>query len=133
TIYPDTGVTYRMTGADMQTLASWQTARRANPLVAELRLAWAANLLGSRGVANDSLTAAAVALGPAFSWISHTWDHADLTNMSYANAYTEFSLNDQTIRGLGLQPYATANLVTPGITGLDNAMAMQAAYDVGIR
>ena len=76
---------------------------------------------GSRGVANDPLTAKAVALGPTFSWISHTWDHADLTNMSYADAFTEFSLNDQAIRGLGLTPYATANLVTPGITGLDNA------------
>jgi hypothetical protein len=132
-IYPATGLTYRMTGADMQALADWQAARRANPLTAGLRLAWAANLQGSRGVASDGLTAKAVELGPTFSWISHTWDHADLTTMSYADAYQEFSLNDQTIRGLGLQPYATANLVTPGITGLDNAMAMQAAYDVGIR
>ena len=85
TIYPDTGVTYRMTDHDMQALADWQTARRANPLVAGLRLAWAANLQGSRGVANDPLTAKAVALGPTFAWISHTWDHADMTNMSYAD------------------------------------------------
>ena len=54
-------------------------------MTAGLRLAWAANLQGSRGVANDPLTAKAVALGPTFAWISHTWDHADLTNMSYAD------------------------------------------------
>ena len=56
-----------------------------------------------------------------------------MTNMSYATAYSEFSQNDQTIRHLGLTPYAVQNLVTPGITGLDNASVMQAAYDVGIR
>ena len=63
TIYPETGVTYRMTDHDMQALADWQTARRADPMTAGLRLAWAANLQGSRGVANDPLTAKAVELG----------------------------------------------------------------------
>ena len=29
-----------------------------------------------------------------------------MTNMSYATAYSEFSQNDQTIRALGLTPYA---------------------------
>ena len=67
TIYPGTGVTYRMTGHDMQALADWQTARRADPMTAGLRLAWAANLQGSRGVANDPLTAKAVELGPTFA------------------------------------------------------------------
>jgi len=31
----------------------------------------------------------AVELGPTFTWISHTWDHADMTHMSYADAYSE--------------------------------------------
>ena len=101
---PGTGATYRMTDHDMQALADWQTARRADPLVAGLRLAWAANLQGSRGVANDPLTAKAVELGPTFAWISHTWDHADMTNMSYADAYSEFSQNDQTIRAPRADP-----------------------------
>ena len=74
-----------MTDHDMQALADWQSARRADPMTAGLRLAWAANLQGSRGVANDPLTAKAVELGPTFAWISHTWDHADMTNMSYAD------------------------------------------------
>jgi MYXO-CTERM domain-containing protein len=130
-IYPDKGLTYRMTDHDMQALADWQNGRRANPMTAGLRLAWAANLQGSGSA--DPLTAKAVALGTTFEWISHTWDHADMTNQNYAKAYTEFTQNDQTIRHLGLTPYATQNLVTPGITGLDNAAVMQAAYDVGIR
>ena len=133
TLYPETGATYRMTDKDMQQLADWQSARRAHPLVSGLRLAWVANLEGSRGVAADPLTAKAVALGPAFSWISHTWDHADMNNMSYADAYAEFTRNDQSIRSLGLNPYTIQNLVTPGISGLDNPNVMQAAHDVGIR
>ena len=131
TIYPETGDTYRINGTDIQALAAWLVTRRANPLVAGLRLAWAANMMGARD--GDSLTAAAVSLNSTFAWISHTWDHADLTNMNYPNAYTEFSQNDQALRARGLQPYATANLVTPGITGLGNPNAMQAAYDVGVR
>jgi hypothetical protein len=132
-LYPGTGATYRITDKDMQQLADWQNARRTHPLAAGLRLAWVANLEGSRGVASDPLTAKAVALGPAFSWISHTWDHADMNNMSYAAAYSEFTRNDQSVRNLGLNPYAIQNLVTPGISGLDNPNVMQAAHDVGIR
>ena len=69
---------------------------------------------GIAAAASDPLTAKAVALGPTFAWISHTWDHADMTGMSYATAYSEFSQNDQTIRGLGLTPYAVAE---PGDAG----------------
>jgi len=130
-IYPETGVTYRINSADLQSLAVWQAVRRANPLVAGLRVAFACNMMGAKD--GDGLTTAAVSLGSQFAWISHTWDHADLTTMSYANAYTEFSINDQALRGRGLMPYMTTNLVTPGITGLDNQNAMQAAYDVGVR
>src|SRR4029078_10216196 len=131
TIFPETGATYRINDADMQAFADWQSARRAHPLTSGLRVAWACNMMGARD--GDALTAKAIALGPAFAWISHTWDHADLTNMSYADAYAEFSQNDQALRGRGLMPYMTANLVTPGITGLDNPNALLAAYDVGVR
>jgi MYXO-CTERM domain-containing protein len=132
-IYPGTGTTYKITPADMQALADWQRARRANPLSAGLRLAWAANMWGARNGTADPLTAKAVELGPTFEWMSHTWDHADLTNMSYADARDEFGLNDQSFRSLGLSPYTVSNLVTPMITGLGNVNAMQAAYDVGVR
>ncbi len=123
--------TYRCTAEDLDALATWQSARRANPLLANLRLAWATNAQGAS--ATDPLTQKAIALGSAFAYISHTWDHADLTVMSYPDALVEFSRNDQTLRALGLQPYATENLVTPGITGLDNPNAMLAAAAAGVR
>ena len=50
----------------------------------------------------DPLTAKAVALGPTFSWINHSWDHPDLDGLSYADVLTEFTRNDTFLRGLGL-------------------------------
>ena len=69
---------------------------------------------------------------PTFAWINHTWDHADLNPMAYAAAFEAFSKNHQYASG-GLSPYSVENLVTPGISGLDNPEVMRAAYDVGIR
>src|SRR4029077_20031366 len=47
TLYPETGGPYRITGAEMQPLANWQQARRANPLLTGLRLAFALNAQGA--------------------------------------------------------------------------------------
>jgi len=128
-----TGGTYRITDADLQSLADWQNLTRAQPLTAGFRLAWAVNGQGSQSMPGDPLTAKALALGPTFSWINHSWDHPILDGLSYADVLTEFTRNDTFIRGLGLAPYTTANVVTPSISGLDSADAMQAIHDVGIR
>jgi hypothetical protein len=134
TIYPpSSGVTYRCTAADLQAFASWHNARRADPLTAELRSAFAFNAYGARPPGQDGLTDKAIELGPTFSWINHTWDHRSLTSMAYADAFEEFSKNNQYAIGAGLTPYSVENLVTPGITGLDNPEVMRAAHDVGIR
>ena len=53
--------------------------------------------------------------------------------MSYANAYTSSRSTIRRSGGSGSRRTRPTNLVTPGITGLDNVNAMQAAYDVGIR
>ena len=128
-----TGGTYRISAADLQALADWQNLMRAQPLTADLRLAWAVNGQGSQSMPGDPLTAKALALGPTFSWINHSWDHPVLDGLSYADVLTEFSRNDTFLRGLGLTPYTTANVVTPSISGLASADAMQAIHDVGIR
>jgi MYXO-CTERM domain-containing protein len=128
-----TGGTYRITDVDLQALADWQTRARALPLTADFRLAWAVNGQGSQSKPGDPLTAKALALGPTFSWISHSWDHPILDGLSYADALNEFTQNDAFIRGLGLMPYATANAVTPSISGLSSADAMRAIHDAGIR
>ena len=128
-----TGGVYRITAADLQAFADWQSATRANPLTAGFRVAWAANGAGSSSSPGDPLTAKAVALGPAFEWLNHSWDHPVLDTLSYADVLTEFTRNDQYLRGLGLLPYATVNAVTPNISGLASADAMRALHDSGIQ
>ncbi len=128
-----TGGVYRITDADMQAFADWQTATRATPLTAGFRASWAANGAGSSSRPGDPLTAKAVALGSTFEWINHTWDHPVLDALSYADVLTEFMKNDQYLRGLGLVPYQTINAVTPNISGLTSADAMRAIHDSGIQ
>ena len=128
-----TGGVYRITDTDLQAFADWQTATRANPLTAGFRVAWAANGAGSSSRPGDPLTAKAVALGATFEWINHSWDHPVLDGLSYADTMTEFTRNDQYLRGLGLTPYATINAVTPNISGLASADAMRALHDSGIQ
>jgi hypothetical protein len=125
------GGTYRITGDEMQTIYDWQQRRRRQPNQADLRLDWAVNAQGAAD--DDPLTQKARAVGPGFKWISHTYDHAEMDFMTYAQAFSEFDRNDKLIAGLGLAPFSVANLVTPGITGLHNADVMAAAYNVGVR
>ena len=127
-----TGGVYRITSADLQAFANWENATRTQPLTAEFRFAFACNGQGSQSMPGDPLTAKAVALGSTFSWINHTWDHPELDGLSYAQVLDEFTRNDQYLRGLGLAPYATANAVTPNISGLGSADAMLAIHDAGI-
>ncbi len=127
------GGTYRMTDGDMQALADWQNRQRGKPQFAGFRIAWAANGYGSQARPGDPLTAKAAALGATFAWINHTWDHPILDNLSYADALTELTKNDAYLKGLPLTPYATINAVTPNISGLASADAMQAIHDAGIR
>ena len=128
-----TGGVYRITDADLQAFADWQGATRANPLTAGFRIAWAVNGAGSSSRPGDPLTAKAVALGPTFAWINHSWDHPVLDGLSYADVVSEFTRNDQYLRGLGLTPYATINAVTPNVSGLGSADAMRALHDSGIQ
>jgi hypothetical protein len=131
TIY--TGGTYRISDADLQAFADWQQATQTNPMTADFRATWAVNGAGSAQQPGDPLTAKVVALGPAFAWINHSWDHPVLDTLSYAAVLMEFTQNDQFLRGLGLMPYATVNAVTPNISGLGSADAMRAIHDAGIQ
>ena len=127
------GGTYRMTAADLQAFAKWQNAQRAQPVTALFRAAFAFNAYGAKPTGQDALSDEAHELGPTYEWINHTWDHKEMNAMAYADAFEEFSKNNTFGLGSGLSRYVTDNLVTPGITGLDNAEVMHAAYDVGIR
>ncbi|HEY7375391.1 MAG TPA: hypothetical protein VIF57_24750, partial [Polyangia bacterium] len=128
-----TGGTYRITAADLQSFTAWQSARQGDALTSDFRAAFAFNAQGAKPAGQDPLSDLAQALGPTFGWVNHTWDHRDMTALSYVDAFQEFSQNDQFGRGTSLSRYDTENLVTPGITGLDNPEVMRAAYDVGVR
>ncbi len=128
-----TGGTYRISDGDLQAFADWQRTTQSNPVTAGFRASWAVNGYGSSTRPGDPLTAKAVALGSAFEWINHTWDHLVLDPLSYASVLTEFTENDQYLRSLGLMPYATINAVTPNVSGLGSADAMRAIHDSGIQ
>ena len=113
------GPNYRITDLDLQALADWQLGWRNNPIAADLRLNWALNGVGSSPT--DPLTIRAQAIGSTFAWISHTWDHADLDGMSYANAIVELTRNNTLVSSLGLEPYDRRNLVTPMLTGFEQS------------
>ena len=132
-LYPTGAGTYRITAADLQAFTNWQSAVRAQPLTALFRAAFAFNATGAKPAGQDGLSDKARELGSTYEWINHTWDHKEMTAMAYAEAFEEFSKNNQFGLGSGLSRYLTENVVTPGITGLDNAEVMRAAYDVGIR
>jgi hypothetical protein len=128
-----TGGKYRISDADLQAFASWQQAHRADPLLADFRSSFAFNGYGAKPAGQDPLTDKVHELQASFEFINHTWDHVEMTAMSYPDAFAEFSKNHQFGAGAGFSAYSVENLVTPGITGLGNADVMRAAFDVGIR
>ena len=128
-----TGGKYRITADDLQAFANWQNARRADPVTAQFRSAFAFNGFGAKPAGQDPLTDKGRELQSSFTWINHTWDHQDMNAMSYATAFEELNQNNQYGVGAGFDDYSVENLVTPGISGLDNPEVMRAAFDVGIR
>ena len=53
--------------------------------------------------------------------------------MSAADMTTELTQNNQLATQLGLTHYTKATLVTPDVSGLTNASALQAMYNAGVR
>lgn len=142
------GGTDRMTAADFSNLASWQNGiRSANPNLSQFRLEFAFNgegafgdppaydkLDGSASVyPNDDLTPAVVAGQSNFCFVNHTYTHANLDSISYADAITEIQDNQKSARALGLGCYDDSEFVQPDISGLANANFLSAAWDSGIR
>jgi hypothetical protein len=123
--------TYRISANDMQSVFDWQTRRQQQPTTRALRFDFPLNASGT--IPFDDLTAKAQAIGTGFKWISHTYTHQELDVTDYATTYQELERNNARVAQLGLMPYSPMNLVTPGITGLTNAAAMQAAFDIGVR
>jgi PASTA domain len=154
----NTGVSHRMTGADLTAVTNWQNSRRQQPLTADLKITMAFNGLGTSpdytfkvvgsndtiiggstggGAAGlsstDTLTLAAVAQQHNYFWTSHTYNHENLDHLSYAAASSELSRNITVATQLGLDDFTTRFMVQPDVSGLANAEFLRAAYDNGIR
>lgn len=126
---------YRMTAADLDAALAWQKARQSDPITKTLTLSWAFN--GSGAYATDSqdgLADAVKRLRSSFFWINHTFTHpGSLSPMSYEDVKRELTTNIDFGRKFELTPFQPAELVTPGVSGLDAANSMRAIHDVGIR
>jgi hypothetical protein len=129
-----TGGIFRMTGADLQAVINWQAKVQANALFRNFRYDMPYNGYGTTGVCeNDTLTPVAKANQSKFKWINHTYEHENLDAVAYGFAKDQISKNNSVATGLGLTLFSRRNLVTPGVSGLENVNAMKAAYDTGVR
>ncbi len=141
----NTGTTARMSGSDVQALINWQKAKQAQPTTAGFSFEMPFNAVGTTAAwlaeegnpagqfSPDTLTPALKANQAQFKWLSHTYDHANLDNISAADTTTELTENDKIARQLGLQHYSKKTLVTPDVSGLTNPNFLQAAVAFGVR
>lgn len=128
------GGEYRMTADDLSAVVYWQRRRRVGALAGALRLDIAFNGQGSTGTyVPDTLTPYARRVQADFRWVNHTYTHLNLNQVSYATARFEVAENLDVARSLGLAEFERVNLVTGQVSGLYNADAMRAAFDVGVR
>jgi uncharacterized protein involved in tellurium resistance len=66
---------------------------------------------------------------------SHTFTHEDLNNCSYRDAFNEIRVNQNFAKGAGFDTksyWSKHAIVSPGISGVYNADALQAFVDAGI-
>lgn len=130
-----TGLLFRLSGTDITKAVAWQTSvRRSFPLASSLTLEWAYNGEGASGIYSpDTLTPAVRQNRSAFTFVNHTYTHANLDAITYAQATSELQQNHQTATSLGLTRYFSDTMVQPDISGMTNAEFHRAAKDFGIK
>ncbi|MEQ2007402.1 MAG: hypothetical protein ABMA26_11445 [Limisphaerales bacterium] len=126
---------FRQSAKDWQATINWQAKFNTRTLGRHFRYDMAFNGLGTVAgqYENDDLTPYVLTNKAMFKWISHTYTHPYLDDISYTNALAEIIQNNKAHVALGLPHYNKANMVTPNITGLNNPQFIKAAYDTGIR
>ena len=130
-----TGGVYRITDADLQAFADWQSATRAKPLTAGFRAAWAANGAGSSSRPGDPLTAKAVALGAGIRLDQPQLGSSGARRRSATPQCRHRVHPERSVpaRARASCPTRRINAVTPNVSGLGSADAMRAIHDVGIQ
>ena len=124
------GTTFRMSGDDLRSLASWQRQVQALPFGAQFRITFP--FVGAEVNDTDGLTQAARDVGAQFFFVSHTFDHHRLDIATYAQISQELTSNDAVMQKYAFGSFDRTSLVTPDISGLSNAQVMQGALDWGI-
>ncbi len=93
-------------------------------------------VIDNGGLVNDKLYINAIKNANQFNWVSHTYTHADLTNISYSALDQELK-NNISLAKIFLanlwHTYSENSIVTPAITGLFNPNALRAIADNGIK
>lgn len=140
-----TTATFRINANDWNRYLAWQQQTQRKAQTSKFGTEMPINAVGTTAdfIANegnpagmyspDTLTPAAQATQGQFSWISHTFTHANLDTVTYATAKSELQQNIQAANSLNLTRYNRTAMVTPDVSGLTNPEFLRAAYDVGIR
>ncbi|HMF77578.1 MAG TPA: hypothetical protein VK604_18110, partial [Bryobacteraceae bacterium] len=131
-------------GNDIQALVNWQTNLKADPRFSTFHSTFALNGVGTTWFEpNDPVFAAISSLGSHFTWISHTWDHANLdcytvnnqgacVPATLAQSQAELNKNIAVAPSLGITLDRTG-MVTPFNGGLGNANFLTAAVQGGLK
>ena len=139
---------YRNTAADISALASYQNARKADPLTPGFKVELAFNGVGANInlFQSDGLTNAVRSNRSQFGFINHTYDHynldcgsclasSDVVTSTASKIQSEITSNILVGTLLGLSSNWDT-MVQPSISGIDtppNPMAQKAAADAGVR
>jgi hypothetical protein len=131
------------TGSDLQALANWQTKLQSDPQFQSFRTTFAYNGIGTTWFPpDDPIFAAIASLNSRFTWLSHTWSHANLdcytvdsneacVPATLAESQAELNQNIAVAPSLGIAIDPTS-MVTPFNGGLTDPNFLQAAAQAGI-
>lgn len=138
-----TGLTYRITGKDYTSFVNWQNNRNATKpgnIVIDVPFngsGTASNFPQDElyPATTDDLTPAIRANSAPFNWMSHTYTHLNLdTPVTYSQTLAELRENHRVATNVvRLTNYYRDSLITPDVSGLNNAEALRAMSDFGIR
>jgi len=136
--------TYYATGNDFLGLEHWQTNLQLDPLFESFHATFAFNGVGTTWFApTDPIFSAIASSGSRFTWVSHTWDHANLDcytrdsngnclPATLAQSQAELKQNIAAAGALGITLDGT-DMVTPFNGGLINPNFLEAAAEAGIQ
>src|SRR5215510_14526688 len=88
--------TFRLTGSDIDRLVSWQTGFRSRlPIGSQYITVMAFNAVGTltSEYPDRTLLREARSAGANLTWLSHTWDHENMDEMTRADAKDEIAEN----------------------------------------